>query len=244
MTAARSASAAPSRSDRPSTPRIAVSSSRVRGGRLTIPISARSESTKRGGTSSSAAVRSRHAPTCCATPRDRPRSWRAPFMRHHATLGLGPGAHAQAALLALVGRPLEPAHRLEPRDEHVVQREQVLDVGRGVEALVERERPAGPVGEAVALGEPHVEEPLDERRERRRAHADEAGRDLRVEELRRAAGRTRASRIARSCSAACATITPGPAEDLGERRRCRRRTDRSSAMPPGHATCTSARRGQ
>ena len=93
-----------------------------------------------------------------------PRSWRAPFMRHHASVGLGPGAHAQAALFALVGCPLEPAHRFEPRDEHVLQREQVLDVGGRVEPLVDGQRAAGPVGEPVAFREPHVEEAFDERR--------------------------------------------------------------------------------
>ena len=50
-------------------------------------------------------------------------------------LGLGACADALPALLALVGGPLEPAHRLESRDELVVQREQVLDVGRRVDAL-------------------------------------------------------------------------------------------------------------
>ena len=89
-TAASSASVAPSRSDRPSTPRIAVSSSRVRGGRLHDRRSARGRRARSGAARrASAAVRSRHAPTCCATPRDRPRSWRAPFMRHHASSGSG-----------------------------------------------------------------------------------------------------------------------------------------------------------
>ena len=54
-----------------------------------MPASARSESTKRGGTSSVSAVRSRHAATDCATPRAAPRSWRAPLMRHHAMSGSG-----------------------------------------------------------------------------------------------------------------------------------------------------------
>ena len=80
-------------------------------------------------------MRSRQAATSCATPRDRPRNWRAPLIRHHATSGSGPRAHALPAVLALVERPLEPADRLEPVDERVLQREQVLDVGGRVRAL-------------------------------------------------------------------------------------------------------------
>ena len=53
--------------------------------------------------------------------------------------GLGVGAlpDAPAPLLAFVGGPLEPADRVEPLHELVVQREQVLDVGRGVHALLD-----------------------------------------------------------------------------------------------------------
>ena len=52
-------------------------------------------------------------------------------------LGVGPRADALPPLLALVGRPLEPAHRVEPAHELVVQREEVLDVGRRVDALLD-----------------------------------------------------------------------------------------------------------
>ena len=64
-------------------------------GGCTIPMSARSESTKRGGTSRSAAARSRHAPTCCATPRERAAQLARALHAPPRELGLGAGAHAQ-----------------------------------------------------------------------------------------------------------------------------------------------------
>ncbi len=82
-------------------------------------------------------------------------------------LRLRSGAHPQAPFLALVERPAQPAHRLEAGNQHVVEREQVFDVGRGVGPLLDAQRPPRPVGEAIALRQAHVEETLDERRERR-----------------------------------------------------------------------------
>ena len=92
-------------------------------------------------------------------------------MRHHAVSGSGRVADALAPLLALVGRPLEPTDRVEPLDELVVQREEVLDVGGRVDALLGAQRAARPVGEPVALGEPRAEQPLDRRGQRRCPHA-------------------------------------------------------------------------
>src|SRR5262249_38285079 len=76
----------------------------------------------------------------------------------------GTSADSEAAFLAFVERPGEPTHRFEAPDEHVVQRDEVLDVGRRVRALLAADRASRPVGEAIALGEPDVEESLDERR--------------------------------------------------------------------------------
>ncbi len=77
---------------------------------------------------------------------------------------------------------MKPAHRLETRHQHVLQFEEMLDVGGGVGPLVGIQRATCPVGEPVTFGEPHVEEALHQRREGRCAHADESGRDLRVEQ--------------------------------------------------------------
>ena len=55
----------------------------------------------------------------------------------------GPRAYALPALLTFTERPGQPARFLEPRHERVVQREQVLDVGRGVRALLEPAVDAG-----------------------------------------------------------------------------------------------------
>ena len=122
---------------RPSTPRIAVELlAGARRAAARCRSSARSESTKRGGTSSALggalAPRGDLLRDAAPTAAQLARALDAP----PRDLGLGPGADALAALLALVGRPLEPAHRLEARDEHVVQREEVLDVGRRVDALL------------------------------------------------------------------------------------------------------------
>ena len=83
-------------------------------------------------------MRSRHAATSCATPRDRPAQLARALDPPPRELGFGARAHALPAVLALVERPLEPADRLEPFDERVLQREQVLDVGRGVDASAPR----------------------------------------------------------------------------------------------------------
>ena len=156
-------------------------------------------------------------------------------------LGIGTTMRAQAAFFALVARPRDATQLGEPVEQRVVQRGEVLDIGHGVRALVGRQRPAGPVGEPIALGEAHAEDALAERRERWRAVAEEAARDLGVEEMRRAhATRTFEDREvlvagmgdehARSGEhgASGATSTA-----IGSMR----------ARPPGHAICTRARRG-
>ncbi len=87
------------------------------------------------------------------------------------------------SVFALVERPLETTDRFEPFDERVLQREQVLDVGGGVDLLLRGQGATGPVGEPVALAEARAEHPLDQRDEGRRTEPDEAGRDLRVEQV-------------------------------------------------------------
>jgi hypothetical protein len=88
-----------------------------------------------------------------------------------------------AQLLALVERPVEAAVPFQVGTQVVVERQEVLDVGCRVRALVLRERAAQPVREAVALRQPNAELAFDERRQRRRAVSREAGRQLRVEQL-------------------------------------------------------------
>jgi hypothetical protein len=61
----------------------------------------------------------------------------------------------------------------------------VGDVGGGVDALVEAERSGHPVGEAAGLRQVDAEDPVGEHRERRRREAEEAGRELGVEQDRR-----------------------------------------------------------
>ncbi len=56
------------------------------------------------------------------------------------------------------------------------------DIGRRVGALLVGERSREPVGEPIALGEPHAELGRDQVRQRRRAVAHEAGGELRVEQ--------------------------------------------------------------
>ena len=69
-------------------------------------------------------------------------------------------------------------------DEAVVQLEQGGDVGGGVLRWAVGQRPAQPVGEPVALGRRDAELALQQRHQRRRAVADEAGGDLGVEQAR------------------------------------------------------------
>ena len=127
-----------------------------------------------------------HAPTSCATPRALPRSWRLPLMRHHAVAGSGRPCARNRRSSHSSRRPLEPAVLGQSLDECVVQCREVFDIRGGVRALVGGERPAGPVGEPIALGEPDAEHPFAQCRERRCAVAEEPGGDLRVEQVRRA----------------------------------------------------------
>ena len=110
------------------------------------------------------------------------------------------------------------------------------------DALLGAQRPARPVGQPVALREPDAEQPLDERGERRRAEADEAGRDLRVEQLRRA-GAARPLEDREVLSAACATMQPAPASSSPSGAGSTA-SGSTSAMPSGHAIWISASRGQ
>ncbi len=149
-------------------------------------------------------------------------------------VGVGAGADALAPFFAFVGRPNEAAHLVEGFHELVVQRQQVLNVGGRVGALLDAQRPARPVGEAVALGEPGAEQLLDGRRQRRRAHPDEARRDLCVEQRASARCRTRVRgsrdpdrRRARPCSPGPASTSPSGSG--------RRSADRRARCPPGHA---------
>ena len=145
-------------------------------------------------------------------------------------LGLGPGADAQAPLLALVGRPVQAAHRFEPFDEHVVQREEVLDVGRGVEPLVDVN---GRRVQSVRRS------PLVSRTSRRRSTSDASDGAPRpmnpaatcVSKSRRAAVRTRARGSRGPARPRGRPSRPGRG---GSRRTgpCRRRTDRSARCRP------------
>ena len=146
---------------------------------------ARSGRTWRTGRSTAAARRSRHAATACATPAAPGLQHAHVLQPHPRLLGVGGARRADPELLAGVERPLQPAHRLELGDEHVLQLEQVGDVARGVRLLVVGERPAQPVGEPIALGGVDAELGLQQRGERRRAVAGEACGELRVEQARR-----------------------------------------------------------
>ena len=76
------------------------------------------------------------------------------------------GAIAQD-LVALVEGPLEPAHVLQPLREDGVELQEVGDIAHGVLELALRHRALHPIGQAVGLGQCHVEHRLDEAGQRR-----------------------------------------------------------------------------
>ena len=82
--------------------------------------------------------------------------------------------------IARRGDPLDATVGGELRVEHVLQLQQVGHVAGRVRALVVGERATQPVGEPVALGGGDLQLALQQRHQRRRAVAEEAGGELRV----------------------------------------------------------------
>ena len=104
--------------------------------------------------------------------------------RHGSARGGGGGATRSASNSSQ--RPLELALGGQFGLQLVAQRDQQLDVQRRVVQPVLRQRPARPVGGAVALLQPVAEQQLDERAERDPLEAGEAAGELGVEQPRRA----------------------------------------------------------
>ena len=140
---------------RSSSPRTERRSSAVSGGRWAMPMTARSDSTKRTGEIAG------HGP---ALPPRRHRLGDAPRLAPQLAGVLQPqpglrrgrrDRRAGPELLALVEGPLQSAPRVElVATSRSYSVEQVLDVGRGVGLLAVGERAAQPVGEALALAAP------------------------------------------------------------------------------------------
>ena len=190
------------------------------------------------GQSSSAARRSRQAATVRATPRLRPRRVRTSFSFSHASSGSpGPVGRWRSSSHSSSG-PRQPASLLERARRPIAQLEEIGDVGGGVRALARREGPAQPVREAIGLGHLHAELAGEEVAERRRGMAEEAGRQLRVEQPGRDGADGPVS-TSRSCWAAWNTASPGPSKS---RRNAMHVDSQGStrAMPPGQPSCTKA----
>ena len=155
-----------------------------------MPATARSASTKRTGTSVACARASRHAASSCAMARAAPRHCRASLMRHHATAGIARcrGPRQRGARTRPRPTPSRPrASRSAIRWSRIASRCSTSD-GR-VRALAVGQRAARPVRHAVALGQLHADDALDQAGERRRREAGEVGDDLRVEHAASAARR-------------------------------------------------------
>ena len=120
-----------------------------------------------------------------------PRSWRAPFMRHHASSGSGRVRTRCRRSSHSSSRPFEAAHRL--RAARRARRAARAGTRRRPRRTPSAPHVSGRRVQSVRrspLPRRHAEQPLDERRERRRSEPDESGRDLRVEQLRRDRART------------------------------------------------------
>ena len=167
-------------------PRAWASSSSVVGWRWAMPRMARSGSTWRTGVSVAAASRSRHAATAWATARARGRSERASFSLspRHAR-GRSPrsagGAAPRTRPRPSSSRPSAP----QLGDQAVVQLEQDATSAAAYShwASVSGRRSQS-VSRSPLAGD-DAELALQQRRQRRRAVADEAGGDLGVEQPRR-----------------------------------------------------------
>ena len=167
---------------RPSMPRVPRSSSALRGGRCDRASSPRSDSTMRRGRLVSAAVRSRHAATSCATARERRDMPRMSPSFHHASSGTRAGARSPSTWSHSLEGPLQPAQRPQPLGEHVPQLQQVGDVVEGVGDLAVRDGPDEPVREPVRLRQRDAEHLVHQAGQRRRGETEEAGDDLGVED--------------------------------------------------------------
>ncbi len=86
---------------------------------------------------------------------------------------------------ALVFGPRLASVAGESLDQPATQRKEIRDVGGRVLLLIAAQGPAQPIGQAVALGESHGQDPLDECHQRRVAVSRETGRDLGVVHVRR-----------------------------------------------------------
>ena len=117
--------------------------------------------------------------------------------RQLATAELLPSLHPLVALLGRHGRvprrflerahllvgPRDAAPSLEVRAQPVVQREQVVDIVRGIRELLAPEWPAHPIRVGLVLLDLHLQHALEERREPHLEAVAEEGRlDLRIED--------------------------------------------------------------
>ena len=117
--------------------------------------------------------------------------------------------------------------------EPVVEVEQVRHVARRVGHLVVRERPAQPVGQTVGLGQADLELAVDQRRQRRRGVAEEAGGELGVEQ----AGRHGPAGVGEHVEVLLGGVEhgqPGTGEQRAPAPGCRReRVDQGQLVVPG-----------
>ncbi len=82
-------------------------------------------------------------------------------------VGIAGATGAHPHVLALVACPGEAASLVELVGQPIVHVEQVGHVGRGVVELGVGERTSEPIRQPIGLGDPHAEDPVVHRRERR-----------------------------------------------------------------------------
>ena len=145
-------------------------------------------STQPGGRSRERASSSRQAATARSAESCRPLSRPRRATLRYARCGSGSIVAAGAvAARDLVLGPRTPAHVLELLDERVGEREEIAHVVGRVRDLRLGQRPPRPVAERLVVRERDAERALDQPVVRHRdAVPDEAGRELRVEDVRRA----------------------------------------------------------
>ena len=213
---------------RSSTPRAWASSSSVVGWRWAMPRMARSGSTWRTGMSLAAASRSRHAATAWATARARDRSERASFSFIHAASGVD---RAGRAGCAAPRRPPRPTP-VRPSSAELGDRAGPAAASSDATSAAAYacwavgQRPAQPVGEAVALGRRDAELALQQRRPATACRSRRSRPRPGCRTGARGTAPTAWVSTSRSCCAAWATASAGDSNSLAQRPRVdRQRVD-------------------